>query len=121
MSTTLIQACARSSDLEGALTAYRGIEKPDVIAFNSLLNGFCDCGRVKMAIDILNANLKKKKTKTTKKKDVKCITPNVATYTILISSLLGIGTSGSSERSFKLYKEMKDEWKILPDPCLIDL
>lgn len=120
VSTTLIQACARSSDLEGALTAYRGIEKPDVIAFNSLLNGFCDCGRVKMAIDILNANLKKKKTKTTKKKDVKCITPNVATYTILISSLLGIGTSGSSERSFKLYKEMKDEWKILPDPCLID-
>ena len=96
--------------MEGALATYRDLKRPDVIALNSLLSGFCDCGRVKMAIDILNNSKKKKDS----------ITPDVATYTILISSLLGVGTLDASKASFKLYKEMKNEWKILPDPCLID-
>ncbi len=114
VSTTLIHACTRANDLEGALKAYRRIEKPDVIAFNALLSGFCDCSRAKMAVNILDANLKKKL------KGMDFVNPDVATYTILISALLGIGTPGASERSYKLYKEMKDEWKIIPDPCLID-
>lgn len=113
VSTNLIRACARSSDLEGSLTAYRGIRKPDVIAFNALLNAFCENNRVKMAIEILNANLKKKK-----KGD--CITPDVATYTILISSMLQIGSTASSNGAYSLYKEMRAEWDIIPDTGLID-
>jgi len=114
VSTTLIRACAGSSDLEGALNAYRGIKEPDVIAFNALLNTFCQCGRVKMAIDVLSANLKKKK------KEVDCIIPDVVTYTILISSLLEIGTAVASRGSFKLFREMKVEWSIVPDAGLVD-
>ena len=117
VATNLIRAHASSSDLEGALQVYRRIPKPDVIAFNALLNTFCECGRIKMAIEILHDNLKKKKDQ---KKDVNCIIPDTATFTILISSLLAIGTEAASKASLKLYIQMKDQWEIAPDAGLVD-
>ena len=114
VATTLIRACARSSDLEGALTSYRAIEKPDVIAFNALLNAFCEGRRIKMAIDVLNANWKKKE------KDLSYIIPDVATFTILISSLLKVGTVEASKAAYKLYKEMRNEWGVVPDAGVVD-
>jgi len=114
VATTLIRACARSSDLEGALTAYRAIEIPDVIAFNVLLNSFCEGRRIKMAIDVLNANLLKKE------KGLSYIIPDVATFSILISSLLRVGTVEASKAAYKLYKEMRNEWGVIPDTGVVD-
>jgi len=114
VATTLIRACAHSSDLEGALAAYCVIGKPDVIAFNALLNAFCEGRRIRMAIKALNANLKKKE------KGSSYILPDVVTYTILISSLLKVGTEEASKAAYKLYKEMRNEWQIIPDTGIVD-
>jgi pentatricopeptide repeat domain (PPR motif) len=114
VATSLISACANSSDLEGALVAYRSIQQPDVVAFNALLKAFCLNGKLKMAIDILNKNLKNRQDGTM------FIVPDVATYTLLISSLLAVTTADASKAAYKFYKEMKYIWKIHPDTGLID-
>lgn len=114
VATSLICACANSSDLEGALVAYRAIQYPDVVAFNALLKACCLDRKLKMAIEILNENLKNKQDGT------RFISPDVATYTILISSLLAVATVDASKAAYKFYKEMKNVWKIYPDTGLID-
>jgi len=114
VATTLIRACAHSSDLEGALSSYRVIVKPDIIAFNALLGAFCEGRRIRMAIDVLNANLKKKE------KELGYILPDVVTYTTIISALLKVGTAEASKAAYKLYKEMRTEWQIMPDTGIVD-
>lgn len=114
VATSLICACANSSDLEGALVAYRAIQHPDVVAFNALLKACCWEKKFKMSIEILSNNLENRQN------GARFISPDVATYTILISSLLAVSTVDASKAAYKLYKEMKSVWDISPDIGLID-
>ncbi len=130
-STALIRVCGIGKDVDGAMDIYQTIHTPDIIAFNALLNALCRNGKIKMAIEVLKENAMARnnndKNKTNNKDSSSelqhqhFVETDVATYSILISSLLKIGTTGASRAAFKLYKEMKREWDIFPDTGLVDM
>jgi len=117
VATALIRACANSLDLDGIQAAYHDIHTPDTIAFNALIEGCCRCGKVRMALETMADNndsyLNRDKNG--------YISPDVVTYTILMSAILKIGTSSASNRALLLYKEMKRVWGIMPDRALVDI
>lgn len=114
VSTALIRAFGNASDLEGAMSVYESITNPDVIAFNALLDTCCRCRSVKRAMQLLDMN------KQNRDKNLRFITPDIASYGSVISALLKIGTPAASQATQKVYKEMKYEWSISPDNVLVD-
>jgi pentatricopeptide repeat protein len=115
VSTALIRACSNSCDLEGVQRAYKNILLPDTISFNSVIEGYCRCGKVKMALETMADNNDRHH------EGGEHIVPDVATYTILMSGILKIGTSSASNRALLLYNEMKRVWGIMPDRALVDV
>ena len=113
--TALIRGCANSLDLDGMENTYKRIHEPDTIAFNALIEGYCRCGKIKKALEIIADN------NDTCREGGRFVTPDVVTYTILISAVLKIGTSSASQRALLLYNEMKRIWGITPDKALIDV
>jgi pentatricopeptide repeat protein len=114
VSTALIRACGNGSDLEGAISAYESILKPDLIAFNALLDTCCRCTNSKRAIQLLERN------KQRREDGLSHIIPDVASYGSIIACLLKVGTPAASNAMKKLYNEMKTIWAIAPDHILID-
>jgi len=115
VSTAMIQACGRSNDLEGVVETFGRIAKPDAVAFNTYLDSCCRCGEVKMALDGLKDNAVRSQS------EKSFVLPDVATYTVLISTLLKIGNVAASDHTRKLYREMKQLWGIQPDKGLVDI
>lgn len=113
--TALIRACTNSLDLDGIENAYSNLQNPDTISFNSLIDGYCRCGKVKKGLEAMADN------NDLYRDGGKYITPDVVTYTILISAVLRIGTSAASSRALLLYNEMKSIWEIIPDQALVDM
>ena len=114
--TSLVQACGYAMDFPGVVEAFESIAKPDVVALNAYLASCCRCGKVKEALEILQAL-----TKSASKVDSKGPTPDVISYTVLIAALLKMESSAGSHQAYRLYGEMKSVWKIRPDIALVDL
>lgn len=110
ISTSMIRAYSKASDIAGAQRAFDAISEPDTIAFNALLSAYCDSGSIRQAMNIYRNNLAELKN------GESYISHDVATYTIFISSLLKIG---STQNASKMYNEMKKEG-IAPDTGAID-
>ena len=110
ISTSMIRACSKASDIVGAQRTFDALSEPDTIAFNALLGAYCDSGSIREAMDIYRNNLAELKN------GESYVSHDVATYTILISSLLKIG---STQNASKMYSEMKKEG-IAPDTGAID-
>ena len=124
LSTALIRACANALDLDGIESTYKNIYKPDTISFNALIEGYCRCGKVKMALEAMadnNDNYRDSGTSSGSSSKCRFIPADVVTYTILISAIMKIGTSSASSRALLLYTEMKHVWKIMPDRALVDV
>jgi len=115
VSTAMIRACGLSKDLDGVCETFGRIAKPDAVAFNTYLDSCCRCGEVKMALNAQKSNSAKSQS------EENFISPDVATYTVLISTLLKIGNVAAADHTRKLYREMKQLWGIQPDKGLVDI
>jgi pentatricopeptide repeat protein len=115
IATALIRAYSNSLDYDGVESTYKSIHNPDTILLNAYIEGCCRCGKVKRALDIMADN------NDAFRGDDKFTFPDVASYTILISAVLQIGTKSASGRALLLYNEMKRLWGILPDFALVDV
>jgi hypothetical protein len=115
VSTSMIRAYANANDMKGVRQAFERIQEPDLIAFNVYLDSCCRCGDIKLALEAQKKNLDLAKT------DEYYVTPDVATYTILLSALLKVGSSTASFQAQSLYKQMKRYWGIMPDKGLVDV
>ena len=120
ISTALIRACANALDLDGLQSTYKNINNPDTISFNALIEGYCRCGKVKMALEAMADNNDCYRDNCG---GIKCryVPTDVVTYTIIISAIMKIGTPSASSRALLLYNEMKHFWKIMPDRALVDV
>ena len=115
VSTALIRSCVNSFDFAGIQLAYKNIHSPDTISFNAMIVGCCRCKQAKLALEAMAKNNEERRD------GGKHVTPDVVTYTILISAVMKIGASSSLRRALLLYKEMKQVWGIMPDRALVDV
>mmetsp|Transcript_36807 Transcript_36807/g.88749 ORF Transcript_36807/g.88749 Transcript_36807/m.88749 type:complete len:1082 (+) Transcript_36807:321-3566(+) len=137
IATALIGAYGRSNDLDAALELFaRIIPEPDVVAFNALLDAYCQNDQLKLALDLFrkNANFHEwneqeeaynmhatsKSSQNVKRRQQIYIKPDVVTYTTLISALLQLKSRAATKRAIFLYSEMKEKWWISPDTILVD-
>jgi len=116
--TALIKTYTAGGDIDGALQAFRGIRKPDVIAINAFLDACCRCGKVKVAFDTFEHYFGLDSWKTSNGSTLR---PDVVTYSILLSALLKKNIPGAAKRAQKLYNEMRDVHRIKPDIALVDI
>ena len=130
IATALITAYGRENDIDSAMEAFNRIASPDVVAFNSLLDTCCRCDQIKLAFVLFNKYVsyeqatrqeaKAPSIGADKQQQLILITPDVVTYTTLISALLQLKSRAATRRANILYEEMKREWWISPDTILID-
>jgi pentatricopeptide repeat protein len=111
--TALVQVCGVGEDLEGALEAFRGLQKPDVAAINSFLDACCRCSKELLAMETF-ANYFQKGT-------VYGIEPDVISYSILISAQLKKNSIDGASRARKLYEEMRNGRGVMVDNALVDI
>ena len=125
--TALIHTCGDNGDFDGSLEAYNAINKPDIIALNAFLDACCKCGKVRTALETFEAMFTSKSesrsrgSRSTSSGRSRSFSPDVVSYTTLISALLEMGSSPASDRAHKLYDEMKSSWGISPDIALVDI
>ena len=123
--TALIHTCGDNGDFDGSLEAYNAINKPDIIALNAFLDACCKCGKVRAALETFEAMFTSKSESRSRGSRSsgrpRSFSPDVVSYTTLISALLEIGSSPASDRAHKLYNEMKSSWGISPDIALVDI
>ena len=135
IATALIASYGRANDVKSATEAFDHIPKPDVVAFNALLDACCRCDELKLALELFRwrvgiaapsskgegddiGNEKATRRRTTPM--ITSIEPDVVTYTSLISALLQLDSRAATERARSLYGEMKRKWLISPDTVLVD-
>jgi len=123
--TALIHTCGDNGDFDGSLEAYNAINKPDIIALNAFLDACCKCGKVRAALETFEAMFTSKRESRSRGSRSsgrpRSFSPDVVSYTTLISALLEMGSSPASDRAHKLYDEMKSSWGISPDIALVDI
>lgn len=137
IATALIGAYGRANELESAMDLFSRINpSPDVVAFNALLDAYCQNDQLKVALELFkkHANFKEwneqeeaatmnaafRISKDEKQRKQTYIKPDVVTYTTLISSLLQLNSREATKRVVSLYSEMKKKWWISPDTVIID-
>jgi len=123
--TALIHTCGDNGDFEGSLEAYNAINEPDIIALNAFLDACCKCGDVRTALETFETtfagNSDSRSRGNRSSGGSRPFSPDVVSYTTLISALLEVGSSPASDRAHKLYDEMKSSWGISPDIALVDI
>jgi pentatricopeptide repeat protein len=112
--TALIQTCGAGGDIDGALEAFGRLQKPDVVAVNAFLDTCCRTNSDKLAFKTFDIHFRQKA-------DYFALTPDVKSYSVLISSLLRKGTLGTISRASKLYNEMRVKFQVTPDTILVDM
>ena len=124
IATALIRAYGRGNDVESAITAFRRIAVPDVVALNTLIDACCRCDQLKVALELFGKYVSFERWETdnhTKgNADDIAIRPDVVTYTTLISSLLQLKSKSATKRAIRMYRDMKQTWMISPDTFLVD-
>ena len=116
--------------LTKATKIFRGIRGPDTVAMNAFLDTCCRCGAVGSALDVFSGLTNEVPMTTTatnttaasssSSMSATIIEPNIVTYSVLITSLLSIGSAASAEKARELYTDMKVSWGIKPDRGLVD-
>jgi pentatricopeptide repeat protein len=114
VSTALIKVHGVAKDVKGALEIFRRIWRPDVIAVNAFLDAACRSGEVQVAFDTFGALFGGDSP------SPRTLSPDVITYSILISSLVKINNVRAANKAQDLYKEMRSR-KIFPDRPLVDM
>lgn len=110
--TAVIRACGSAGEVSAALEALRRLEKPDLVALNAFLDVCCKCNCESTALQVFDFHFRQKRS-------AYRISPDVITYSILISSLMK--TKKTLPKATKLYSEMREQDKVLPDKALIDI
>lgn len=113
VTTALIRTCGAGHDLKGALENFQRLAKPDVVAVNAFLDACCHCEKEKLAFETFKHFFGDA--------SGSYISPDVITYTILISALLKQGTPKAMQRTIVLYNEMRKRRGIMPDQALVDM
>lgn len=113
VNTAMIRVYGAAKDIKGALEVFRRIEKPDIIAVNAFLDASCRTGEMKIAFDTFD-HLFSQQSSTLDK-----ITPDVITFSILISSQLRLNTVRAAKKAQGLYQDMRIR-RIQPDILLVD-
>lgn len=111
VTTSLIRVFAAAGDLESAKEAFQRIHHPDIAAVNSFLDAAVRCGDIGLATETFERFFWDKKVR---------LSPDVISYTTLITAHLKKGTFDGSRTAKNLYNEMKYERRIFPDTSLID-
>jgi len=142
IATSLIRAYGRANDVQSAMEAFERISPtPDVVAFNALLDAYCRCDELALALILFQKHASYKQwnnlqgeaaTTSTLRGNVAgdettgqrmvpiIIKPDVVTYTSLITALLQLKSRAATKRANALYDEMKKKWWISPDTILVD-
>ena len=110
--TAVIRACGYAGEVSAALDALRRLEKPDLVAINAFLSVCCKCNCESTALQVFEFHFRQKRS-------VYRLAPDVITYSTLISSLMK--TKKTLPKATKLYHEMREQDKVLPDKTLIDI
>jgi pentatricopeptide repeat protein len=115
VTTNLIRTCGIGNDLKGAVTAFRKLKNPDVVAINAFMDACCRCGRVDLAVETFGFYFRKKDGDEQKRE------ADVISYSVLISSFIKSGSYENLQAAQKYYVEMKTESLIRPDNTLVDI
>jgi pentatricopeptide repeat protein len=114
VNTAMIRVYGAAKDIKGALEIFRCIEKPDIIAVNAFLDAACRTGEMKIAFDTFDHLFGSQPKSTTGD-----LTPDVITFSILISSQLRLNTVRAVKKAQDLYKDMRSR-RVSPDVLLVD-
>lgn len=112
VATSLVQLYGVDQNLPSALSTFRGINRPDVAAINSLLHACLRCNNEAVAWKTFKHYFQE---------DSKHLAPDVATFSTMIPFLLKKKSWDGSDEGRKLYYDMKYKRRILPDAALVDM
>lgn len=114
VNTAMLRVYGAAKDVKGALDVFRRIEKPDIIAVNAFLGAACRSGELKVAFDTFDHLFGPQK------HSRHYLTPDVITFSILMSSQLRLNTVRSVRKAQDLYQDMRSR-RIKPDIALVDM
>jgi pentatricopeptide repeat protein len=114
VNTAMLRVYGAANDLKGALDVFRRIKKPDIVAVNAFLGAACRSGELKVAFDTFDHLFGPQE------HSRGYLTPDVITFSILMSSQLRLNTVRSVRRAQDLYQEMQAR-QIKPDIALVDM
>jgi pentatricopeptide repeat protein len=116
VATNLIRTCGIGNDLKGAVTSFRKLKTPDVIAINAFMDACCRCERADLAVETFGFYFRHKDGDEQNKREA-----DVVSYSVLISWFIKSGSTENLEAAMKYYGEMKTESLIRPDNTLVDI
>lgn len=116
VATALIQACGIAGDIKGALAAFRGLKRPDLVAVNAFLDACGRCSNDQLALKTFRHFFG-----TDQDFSSSILNPDVISYSIMITSLVKKNTADASSLAQKLYDEMTKLRNIFPDKAMVDL
>lgn len=112
VTTALVRVCGSCHSLDGAITCFRRIPRPDVAAINALIDAAVRSGNDKVAEETFNRYFAG---------DIPRAVPNVISFSILIGAHMKRGTFDGSRAARELYQCMRFQRRILPDKGLVDI
>jgi len=112
--TTLIKGYTNDKDLVGAEDAFISMRKRDVVALNAYIDACCQCGNTTYSLQIFKEYVQGCSD------EMNQVTPDVITFSTLISGLATLDSRRAGKKIQELYYEMIARWKIKPDGLLID-
>ncbi|CAN0906532.1 Pentatricopeptide repeat-containing protein At1g19720 [Linum grandiflorum] len=92
VSNSILAMYAKCGKLDLALQFFNYVDKTDIVAWNSLIRGYCRKGQIEEALHLLNAMCKQG------------VEPNSLTWTILVT---GYNNIGDSDVALNIMKEME--------------
>jgi pentatricopeptide repeat protein len=114
--TALMQVRGVAGDAIGCVEAFRAIHKMDLAAVNSFLDACCRCGRYRLAFDTFDYYFRRETSREAKRN----LTPDVISYSILVSASLKHANADSIRRAQSFYDEMKSKYSTMPDNTMVD-
>ena len=112
VTTALIRVFSSCDNLDGAITCFRRISDPDVVAVNALIDAAVRTGNDKIAIETFSRYFQGETPRAV---------PDVISFSTLIGAYLKKGTFDSTRAARELYQEMRFQRRILPDKALVDM
>jgi len=112
VTTALIRVCASCHNLDGAITCFRRISHPDLVAINALIDAAVRTGNEKVAIETFGRYFDGK---------IPRAVPDVISFSTLIGAYMRKGTFDGCNAARKLYQDMRFQRRILPDKGLVDI
>ena len=115
VNTAMLRVYGAAKDIKGALRIFRSITKPDIVAVNAFLDAACKSGEVKIAFDTFDFLFGPRRPS-----KYSYLSPDVITFSILMSSQLRLKSVPSARKAQGLYQDMRSR-QIQPDIPLVDM